>query len=153
VYCQEKIVDQRLFRQLFQPRLVAVGEVAFGPQESVLGKRIKIFDAADAGHGVIVVSSQAKKAAVAAEFRALVGIGIITDNVAQTDNLLNILPINIVQYYLEGLQIGVNITDYCIAHPVTGSLPDLPESPGHPSIFGEMPTFVNLKVGFMQLYS
>jgi hypothetical protein len=105
------------------------------PQDSVPGHRIEIFGAADTDSGIVVVSSQTEKAAVAADVRAFVWICVISNNVAQTDDLLHALLVYVLQYSLEGLQIGVYIANYGIAHPVAGSLPDLPKSNGVPLYF------------------
>jgi hypothetical protein len=45
-----------------------------------------------------------------------VGVGVVTDDVAQTNKVRAVVLVRVLQHGVERLEVGMNVTENCVAH-------------------------------------
>src|SRR5262249_5228906 len=94
------------------PGLPALGgglELSTGPEDGPLGGAVEPLGVE---HGPLVVVAQQDHLALHHQVDALQGVGAVADHVPKAVDVANVVPVDVSQDRLEGLEVAMNVTDY-----------------------------------------
>ena len=111
-----KILHLPLQAQVMQPHFILCREVVARPLDSALGQFIEVARGFDQRSLFVMVAFDDGAVQVTNAFDALVRIGVITDDVAQTNKVLAVMLLRVLQDGVERLEIGMNVTENREAH-------------------------------------
>ena len=102
--------------QFAEPLLVVVVQLVAGPVDGVSGVGVESFKMIVGGTVFVVVALDAGNIHLADDLQAFIGVGVIADDIAQTDDMGGILGADIFQHNLKSFQISVNVCDDGVFH-------------------------------------
>src|SRR6266404_2035944 len=111
-----KIAHLPLQAQVAQPHFVLRREMIACPKDRALGQLIEVARGFDQRGLFVMVAFDDGAVQIADAFDTLVRIGVVTDDVAQTDKVRAIVLMRLLQHGLERLEIGMNITENSETH-------------------------------------
>ena len=111
-----KIAHLPLQAQVAQPHLVLRCEVIARPFDGALGEFIEVARGFDQRGLFVMIALDDGTVDVADAFDALVGVGVVTDDVAQTNKVRAVVLVRVLQHSVKRLEVSMNVTENCVAH-------------------------------------
>ena len=102
--------------QVAQPLFILARELMAGPVDRFLGERIEACEVLFEGGQLVVVALHHRAIDVADDFQALVRVGVVTDDVAETDVVRYLVLLGVGQDGLERLEIGMDVSENGKSH-------------------------------------
>ena len=106
-----EVVDQFGVLQVTEPLALLVGKLCAGPTDGLGGVGIESFQMVIGGTVFVVVALHAGDVHVANDLETFLGVGVVTDDIAQADVMGGLLLFSVGQNGPEGFQIAVNVSD------------------------------------------
>ncbi len=116
-----EVLDLADHAQAPQPGALLVAEVAAGPHQGGGGHRVHLVERVGAGGVLVVVALDHRAAHVAHPLEAAVRVGVVADHVAKADVAVAALLFGILEHGIEGLVIGMNVTEQRDPHDGQGA--------------------------------
>ena len=105
-----EIADLADEAEVAEPLFIFVGEIGASPVDGFLGEGVEVFLYFLGGSLLVVVAFYDRTIEAADDFDAFVGIGIVADDIAETDKMGDVVGVGVVEDGDEGLQIGVDVS-------------------------------------------
>ena len=115
---KEEIIEFRSIREIFQIALFVIGENAVRPLRRNASADVEIFRFSEIYRGKVVVADDNDLATLSDKTETLARVSTVTDDIAQTDDLIDLSLIDQLEGLCQRLEVGVDIRDDSESHTI-----------------------------------